>query len=135
MRALLTRALEKAPELGPALALRGRLALEKGKLTAALADAERALTTGPRDPNGYSVRGRVRLERRAAGALEDLQKAAELSGRQDAAVLQALAEALSRAGRAAEALEAQRQAVKLRPGDAELAAQLQALEKAARASQ
>jgi tetratricopeptide (TPR) repeat protein len=133
VQTFLTRALETGPELGPALALRGRLALEKGKLTAALTDAERAVGISPRDPNGYYVRGRVRLERSAGGALADLQKAAELSGRQDADVLSALAEALSRAGRAAEALEAQKQAVKLRPGDAEMKGQLQALEKAVRA--
>jgi tetratricopeptide (TPR) repeat protein len=135
VRAPLGRALAKGLELGPALALRGRLALERGKLTPALADAERALAVSPRDPDGYYVRGRVRLERNAPGALEDLRKAAELSGRQGADVLQALAEALSRAGRTAEALETQRQAVKLRPGDAEMAGQLRALEKASRPSQ
>jgi tetratricopeptide (TPR) repeat protein len=134
VQALLGPALAKAPPLGPALALRGRLALERGRLSPALADAERAITAGPPDPNAYYVRGRVRLERNAPGALEDLQKAAELSCRQDADVLHALAEALSRAGKGAEALEAARQAVKLKPGDAELAGQLRALEKAARAS-
>jgi tetratricopeptide (TPR) repeat protein len=131
VQAFLTRALDKAPELGPALGLRGRLALERGKLTPALADAERAIAASPRDPAGYFVRGRVRSERNAPGALDDLQKAAELSGRQDADVLHALAAVLSRAGRAAEALEAQRQAVKLKPADTEMTEQLRALEKAA----
>src|SRR5205823_1595054 len=119
-------------EVGPAYALRGRLALDRGKLTGALADAERALALGPRDGCAYFVRGRVRLERQAAGALEDLLKAADLTGRNDAEVLHSLAEALFRAGRKEEALTAQRVAVKLRPRDKEMADQLAAFEKASR---
>jgi tetratricopeptide (TPR) repeat protein len=124
--------LEKATKLplGPALALRGRLALERGKLTPALADAERAIELSPRDPVGYLVRGRVRLERKTAGALADLEKAADLSGRKDADVLQALAEALAAEKRFDDAIAAQKAALALRPKDRELAQGLVALEKA-----
>jgi tetratricopeptide (TPR) repeat protein len=124
--------LEKATKqlIGPALALRGRLALERGKLTPALADAERAIELSPRDPLGYLVRGRVRLERKTAGALADLEKAAELCGRKDADVLQALAEALADARRFDDAIAAQSAALALRPKDRELAEGLGALEKA-----
>ena len=86
----------------------------------------------PRDAAGYLVRGKVRLERANAGALPDLEKAAEVSGRKDADVLQALAEALAGAGRYEDAVAAQKAAVKLRPADRELSDQLVALEKAAR---
>jgi tetratricopeptide (TPR) repeat protein len=129
---LLAAACKPGLAIGPALALRGRLSLERGKLTAALADADRAIELSPQDPTGFLVRGRVRLERTAAGALADLEKAAELSGRKDADVLQALAEALAAAGRYEDAVSAQKAAIKLRPKDQELAAQLVALEKAAR---
>jgi tetratricopeptide (TPR) repeat protein len=124
--------LEKATKLpvGPALALRGRLALERGKLTPALADATRAIELSPRDPLGFLVRGRVRLERKAPGALADLEKAAELCGRKDADVLQALAEALAYEKRFDDAIAAQKAALALRPKDRELAQGLVALEKA-----
>jgi tetratricopeptide (TPR) repeat protein len=132
VEALLAAAFADGLAIGPAHALRGRLALDRGKLARALPDAERAVALSPRDAGGYLVRGRVRLERGAAGALADLEKATQLSGRQDADALAALADALSRAGRLAEAVAAQRAAVKLRPRDKELAEQLAALEKAAR---
>jgi tetratricopeptide (TPR) repeat protein len=116
--------------VAPAFALRGWLALERGRLAAALADAERAVALGQREPLAYLVRGRVRLERGAAGALDDLQKAAELSGRKDAVVLHWLAAGLFRRGQVEAALQAQREAVKLRPGDAELKGQLEEFERA-----
>jgi tetratricopeptide (TPR) repeat protein len=128
--ALVAQALAQGVEPGPALALRGRLYLEHGRLSPALADAERAVTLSPRCAMGYFVRGRVRLERNAPGALTDLAKAAELSARGDAAVLHALAEALFREGRVQEALAAQRDAVKLRPKDPEMTEQLSRFEKA-----
>ncbi len=131
VEALVNQALGQGVEPGPALALRGRLALEHGKLGAALADAEKAVASSPRYPMGYFVRGRVRLERNQPGALADLTKAAELSARGDAAILHALAEALFREGRTREALAAQRDAVKLRPRDAEMMEQLSRFEKAA----
>jgi len=119
---------------GPAFALRGRLALESGKLGKALADAEQAIARSPRDPVGWYVRGRVRLERGDKEARADLAKAAELSDRKDADILHALADALFRAGRLKEALIAQRAAVQLKPKDAEMCEQLAAFEKAAGAS-
>jgi tetratricopeptide (TPR) repeat protein len=128
--ALVARALAQGVEPGPALALRGRLYLEHGRLGPALADAERAVTLSPRYAVGYFVRGRVRLERNAPGALADLAKAAELSARGDAEVLHTLAEALFREGCVQEALAAQRDAVKLRPKDPEMAEQLSRFEKA-----
>jgi tetratricopeptide (TPR) repeat protein len=128
VEALLQPAFAGGLELGPAYALRARVALDHGRLSRALADAERAVARGPKEPAGYYVRGRVRLERNAPGALDDLQTAARLSGGQDADVLQALAEALFRAGRRDEALAAQRAAVKLKPHDREMAEQLSAFE-------
>src|SRR5207245_1917887 len=55
---MLAQALKEVPDLGPALALRARLALERGRLRDALADAEKAITAGPQCPGGYYVRGR-----------------------------------------------------------------------------
>ncbi len=128
--ALVSQALGQGVEPGPALALRGRLHLEHGRLGAALADAERAVTLSPRCATGYFVRGRVRLERNASGALGDLTKAAELSARGDPEVLHSLAEVLFREGCVQEALAAQRDAVKLRPKDPEMVEQLSRFEKA-----
>jgi tetratricopeptide (TPR) repeat protein len=131
VEALVSQALGQGVEPGPALALRGRLALEHGRLGAALADAERAVASSPRCPAGYFVRGRVRLERNQPGALADLTKAADLSERGNAEILHTLAEALFREGRTREALAAQRDAVKLRPRDPEMVNQLGRFEKAA----
>jgi len=128
---LVQSALELAPDLGVALALRGRLALDRGRLARALEDGGRAVLACPRQPGGYYVRGRVRLERQQDGALTDLQKAAELCQRQDADILAALAQALSRAGQDQEALTAQREAAKLKPADPEIAHELAVLEKKA----
>ncbi len=131
---LLTAALRDDVPLGPAYALRGLLALEHGRLTKALADAEKAVSLSPSEARGYLVRGRVRLERGADGALADLTRAVELTGRKDATALHWLAAAQFRAGRVADALAAQREAVKLRPKDRELTEQLKELEGAAKGS-
>jgi tetratricopeptide (TPR) repeat protein len=128
--ALLGLSFADGVEVGPALALRGRLALDQGKLSKALADAERAVAVSPTYPVGYFVRGRVRLEREAEGGLADLEKAAALGDRQDALVLHTLADALFRLGRAQEALKTQREAAKLKPADRDIAEQLQEFEKA-----
>jgi tetratricopeptide (TPR) repeat protein len=114
--------------LGPAYGLRGLLALEHGRLSKALADAEKSVALSPAEELGYQVRGRVRLERGAEGALADLTKAVELSGHRDATALHWLAAARFRAGQVAEALAAQREAVKLRPKDRELTEQLKEFE-------
>jgi Flp pilus assembly protein TadD len=100
-------------------------------LSKALADAEQAIARSPRDPGGFYVRGRVRLERGEKGAVTDLAKAAELSERKDADILHALADALFRSGRVEQALTVQRAAVQLKPKDAEITEQLATIEKAA----
>jgi len=125
---LLAPALADGIALGPAYGLRGLLALERGRLTKALADADRAVALSPAEALGYLVRGRVRLERGADGALADLTRAVDLSGRRDATALHWLAAARFRAGQLAEALAAQREAVKLRPKDRDLVEQLRELE-------
>jgi tetratricopeptide (TPR) repeat protein len=119
-------------EVGPAYSLRGLLALEKGRLAKALADAERALALTKQDARAFYVQGRVRFERGTEGALADLTRAAELTQRKEPAVLQALAAALWQAGRRSEALAAQREAVKLRPKDTELRDQLREMERQAK---
>jgi tetratricopeptide (TPR) repeat protein len=116
-------------DLGPVCALRARLDLDRGRLARALDQAEKAIRLTPSQPGGYYVRGRVRLERANAGALADLEKAAELSKQDDPDVLAALATALAQAGRLPEAVAAQRKAVKGRPADVQLAEQLDTLEK------
>src|SRR4029077_9014520 len=88
---LLQQAEGKGLELGATLGLRARLTVERGKLTRALAEAERAIAVGPQQANGYFVRGRVRLER-GQEALADLEKAAELSHKTDALILHFLAD-------------------------------------------
>jgi tetratricopeptide (TPR) repeat protein len=125
---LLAPALPEGVALGPALALRGLMALERGRLAKALADADKAVTLSPSEALGYLVRGRVRLERGGDGALADLTKAVDLSGRHDATALHWLAAARFRAGQVAEAVATQREAVKLRPKDAEMAEQLKEFE-------
>src|SRR5262249_24393982 len=128
---LLRTALGKGVEVGPAYALRGWLALERGRLAKALADAEKALARRPPQARADLVGGRVRLERGAEGALVDLETAAALCQRQDAAVLHWLAAALFQAGRTQEALTTQRRAVELRRGDGEFAEQLRKFEQQA----
>ncbi len=129
VEALLTLARSKDGEPGIALGLRARQWLDQGKLSRALAEADRAIQASPKQANGYYVRGRVLLERGQKEALDVLRKAVELSGSSDADVLQGLAEALAQAGKYAEAVVVQRQAVKLRPGDKELQDRLDTLEK------
>jgi tetratricopeptide (TPR) repeat protein len=128
VEALLTGGFANVVELGAAYALRGQLALEKGKLTQALTDAEHGLTLSPQEARAFYVRGRVRFERGTAGALADLAKAAELSQRRDPVVLHWLAQALFEASRFREALETQRIAVKLKPEDKEFAEQCRKFE-------
>ncbi len=130
VEALLDGAFPDGVTLGPACGLRGLVALEHGRLAKALADAEKAVTLSPADATGFLVRGRVRLERGTDGGLADLVKAVDLTGRRDATALHWLAAARFRAGQVAEALAAQREAVKLRPKDRELTEQLKEMEAA-----
>ena len=65
----LAAALPDGVTLGPAYGLRGLLELEQGRLTIALADADKAVSLSPAEALGYLVRGRVRLERGTDGAL------------------------------------------------------------------
>jgi tetratricopeptide (TPR) repeat protein/transglutaminase-like putative cysteine protease len=129
---LLARAFPGGVALAPAFSLRGLLALDRGRLVKALADADKALGLSRQDPRAYYVRGRVRFERGTDGALTDLSRAAELTRRKDASILHALAAALCQAQRRDEALAAQREAVKLRPGDPEMVEQLRQMEHARR---
>ncbi len=130
VEALMKGAFVEGLKFGSAHALRGQLALERGRLTQARVDAERALALAPLDARAFYIRGRVRLELMESGALADLEQAAKLSGRKDGAVLHWLATALAREGRTEEALVAQREAVKLKPEDQELVEQLRELENA-----
>jgi tetratricopeptide (TPR) repeat protein len=127
---LLAGAFADEMRIGPAYALRGLLALEQGQVRKARADAEQAVKLSARDPGGYYLRGRVRLECGEDGAVADLTRAAELSQRQDARLLHSLAAALLRSGSLDNALRVQQDAVKLKPGDTELAEQLREIEKA-----
>jgi tetratricopeptide (TPR) repeat protein len=111
---LLRRSFE-GMELGPAFALRGRLALGRGQLTQAREDAERAFRLGPPEATAYLVRGVVLLERDRPGAVEALEKAAELSKRTDAGMLYQLARAFHQAGRHEEARKVLREALARRP--------------------
>jgi tetratricopeptide (TPR) repeat protein len=128
VEALLSAARADGIEVGPAFGLRGLLALERGRLSQALADADRATALSPNEARGHYVRGRVRLERGDERALADLEKAAALGERRDAAVLHWLAAALHQAGRVTEAVATQREALKQRPGDGEFAEQLRRFE-------
>jgi tetratricopeptide (TPR) repeat protein len=130
---LLDKVLKDGREIGPALALRGLLALEKGRLSKAAQDAERAIRLTPQEARGYYVRGRVRLEREQKGALDDLTRAAELSRRRDAAILHWLAAAQFHAGKTEEAVATEQEAIKLNDHDPEFQQQLQEFQKSMKA--
>jgi tetratricopeptide (TPR) repeat protein/transglutaminase-like putative cysteine protease len=129
IEALLAPALAQPMPFGPALALRGLLHLEQGRLAKALADAERALAVSPWEARAYYVHGRVLLERDHPIALLDLARAAWLSGQGDGKILHWLAAAQYRAGQRGQGLLVQRQALALLPADAEVLEQLQQLQK------
>jgi tetratricopeptide (TPR) repeat protein len=125
---LLDNVFREKIDLGPAYALRGLIAVNKGRIRDALADAEKAVALGPKEPMGFLVRGRARLERGESSALADLEQAAALSQRKDGTILHWLAAAQHQAGKHDDALASQRQAALLRPRDPELLRQLQAFE-------
>ncbi len=132
VEALLKVVFASGVEVGPAHALRGRLALRQGKLRQALEDATKAVASCPEDPSGFLLRGKIDLERGKPSALTDLQKAAMLTRNRDAETLAALADALSTAGRIDEALKTARSALALRPADKEIGEQVRNLEEQAK---
>jgi predicted Zn-dependent protease len=130
---LLTSAVQEGMEIGPALGLRGLLALEKGRLTKAAQDAERAIRLTPKEARGYYVRGRVRLERNDLEAMSDLVQASQLSRRLDPAILHWLAAAQFRAGKTDQAIATQQEAIKLNGNDPEFQEQLREFQKSMKA--
>jgi tetratricopeptide (TPR) repeat protein len=130
---LLGTAFQDGMELGPALALRGLWELEKGRLSKAAQDAERALRLSPKEARGFYVRGRVRLERQDANALTDLVQAAQLSRRSDAAILHWLAAAQFKAGKLDEAIATEQEAIKLNAHEPEFQEQLREFQKSMKA--
>jgi tetratricopeptide (TPR) repeat protein/transglutaminase-like putative cysteine protease len=116
-------------EIGSAYSLRGLLYLEGGRLSKALTEAEHALRLSQNDARARYVRGRVRLELGNPGALHDLERAAELGRRQDPAVLHALARALARENRRADALAAAKKALELDPNNQDIQDYLREIEK------
>lgn len=100
--------------VGSVRALKGMLSLERGQLREALVHADKAILASPWDARGWYVRGRVRLERLAVGALADLERAARLSQEKDADILLALGQAQTAAGYAEAAQESFRKAAQLR---------------------
>jgi tetratricopeptide (TPR) repeat protein len=115
-------------DYGPAHSLRGLLAVDRGRLIAANEEAEKAIALDPQDARAYLVRGRVRLERAAAGAQSDLDKAAQLTLRKDAVTLHWLAAAQLQANQREAALSTQREAARLSPNDPMVQEQLRQLE-------
>jgi tetratricopeptide (TPR) repeat protein/transglutaminase-like putative cysteine protease len=133
VESLLNSAPENGVELGPLFGLRGLIALEKGRLTKAGDEAERAIRLSPKDARGFYVRGRVRLERGEKGALADLRLAAKRSRRHDPAILHWLAAAQFRAGESQDAIATEQEALKLKPNDPEFTDRLQEFQKANKA--
>lgn len=101
--------------IGAAFGLRAVIAVHRGRLTPALREADRAIQLSPGQANGYRARGRVRLERNQPGAIDDLERAAELTGRNDAGVLNDLAYGYFTVGRTQDAVSVQREALKIKP--------------------
>jgi tetratricopeptide (TPR) repeat protein len=122
---LIGLALAKNPDCPPAIALRGLTRLDRGQLSKALVDADRALALNSEEPNGYHVRGRVGLERANPAALGDLVRAARLTNRRDGLILHWLATAQYQAGLREQALATQGEAAMLLPAVAEIREQLQ----------
>ena len=126
---LLSKALSGNVEWGEPFGLRAELLIDKGRLSKALIDAERAVALGPNEAMGFYVRGRVRLERERPGADDDLRQAVRLSGEKNPRMLHWLATALVREKRYDEAKQAQMKAAKGLPDDAEIEEQLREIEK------
>ena len=131
VKRLADRALAWPAQPPLALAVRAKLELGQGKLRDALRDSEAALKGWKGLELALLVRGRARLERGEAGALEDLAAGVSWDGRKDADSLQALAEAQAAAGKKAEAARTAREALRLRPKDKALAELAERMEKMA----
>jgi tetratricopeptide (TPR) repeat protein len=127
---LLDEAISGKTPVGSALGLRALIRIQRGQLTAALRDAELAISLSPNDARGYHARGRVRCERAQDGGIQDLERAAQISEHGDAKILSDLASAYFTAGKKMEALAAQREAARLKPDDAEIRDQLREFEAA-----
>jgi tetratricopeptide (TPR) repeat protein len=121
---LLGEVLADERPVGAAYGLRAMLAVDRGRLTKGLPDAEKAIQLAPTDFRGYLARGRVLFERGNSSALADLEKAVDLSKHKDAAALHAFALGLAQAGKRKDASAAQREAVQLRPNVVEYQEQL-----------
>jgi len=116
---------------GIVTALRAEQLVHRGRLRQARPLAEAAVTRSPTEWRGYAVRGRIRLESGdATAAILDLRQAVKFRAVPDGRLLHDLATALMEAGAPDEALDIQRQAVKLRPRDEEIREQLTRWEKA-----
>ncbi len=112
---LLQKVQTQLPEHGFALALRAWRNLESGRLRQALAEAEAAVKSLPKEYFVYLVRGRIEFERN--GATEDLLKAVELSQSQNAQALYWLAYAYSETGKITEAKQSITKALQLEKDD------------------
>jgi tetratricopeptide (TPR) repeat protein len=121
---LLNEALSIQGPPGMALGLRAVVRMQRGQFARALTDAEAAIRLSPNEASGYYARGRMRSELAPAAGVRDLERAAQLSGRRDAAMLHDLAKAYFAMGRKTDAVSTEREAAKLRPADGEIRAQL-----------
>ncbi|MCO5169385.1 MAG: protein kinase [Planctomycetes bacterium] len=79
-------ALRAAPDEPPGLGLRGDLRRRLGHLALARADLDRALDAAPGDVAAWRARALARAADGDPGALDDLERAAALSGRDDLAL-------------------------------------------------
>jgi tetratricopeptide (TPR) repeat protein len=119
----LDRALLIDPRQTQAISYRGMCHERLGEYMAALKDYTDALTLNPKDPalhNNlawlYATAGDEKV-RDPAKAVEYAKKAAELSGENNAEILDTLARAYFVTGRKDEAVEAEKKALKLAPGN------------------
>lgn len=117
------RAILINPRQVQALSYRGLCHERKGEFVAALKDHAEAVAANPKDPSLhnnlawlYATAGDLQV-RDPAKALEHARKATELSGGNNAEILDTLALALFGNGRINEAIETEEKALKLIPGN------------------
>ena len=128
------RALLLDPRLGTAYSYRGLAHSQGGDYTGALQDFQQALAFNPRDPSVhnnlawlYATAPAGKL-RDGIKALEHAVKAAELSNEKNAEILDTLARAYFINGKKAEAIEAEKKALRLEPGNREFTENLKRYE-------